>query len=91
MLERTCGSFECRAGWPSPYSTAMEDWQRLDMDRIELEHQLVLAEQELAQVRLGAQPDQNRLSCLVQWIESCLDRLGPVNDRLARMRGPAAS
>jgi hypothetical protein len=66
----------------------MEDWKRLDMERVELERQLVMAEQEIGDLQRGAQPDRDRLRSMSQHIDGCLKRLGTINEELSRIRRP---
>lgn len=63
----------------------MDEWAQLNNERIELERALLAAEQECERLQSTALPNPTLMHRVAEHIDGCLARLGPVNDRLARM------
>ncbi|WP_066343245.1 hypothetical protein [Azohydromonas lata] len=63
----------------------MDEWARLNHERIKLERELLLAEEACEQFRSTGLPDPSRMCRVAEHIDGCLARLGAVNDSLARM------
>jgi chromosome segregation ATPase len=63
----------------------MNDWAELNAQRISLEDQINAAELKLDEQRRLAQPNREQMARLSSIINAGLERLRPVNERLAQM------
>lgn len=63
----------------------MNDWGELNAQRIFLDNQINAAELKLDEQRRLAQPDREQMAHLSSITDTGLERLRPVNERLAQM------
>ncbi|WP_066333982.1 hypothetical protein [Azohydromonas lata] len=66
----------------------MDEWQRLNDERIKLERELLAAERDLEQQRSAAQPNSMLMYRVAERIDGCIAHLRRVNDGLACMGPP---